>query len=102
LNYYYEKEVTSFLPPNFNKHLWFKLSTINKYIIKLAINNKNLPLIESIGLIIKTSLDLSISQLAKKAGVSPQAAYADIKGGKKCPRFRKKIKEVLGYIPWAN
>ena len=78
------------------------MSTVNNHLIKLALDNKNLPPIESVGLIIKTTLNLSIPQLAKKAGVSSQAAYTDIKGGKKCPRFRKKTKTVLGYIPWDS
>lgn len=78
------------------------MSTINKHIGELANNNKNLPPVEATALIFSATLKLSIPQLATRAGVSSQAAYVDIRGGKPCPRFRNKIQEVLGFVPWAN
>jgi len=43
---------------------------------------------------------LSITDIAKIAGVSKTAAYQDIRGIKPSPRFRKKVKRLFGSIPW--
>lgn len=76
--------------------------SLNKHIIDLAVQNPGLPPIEATSLIFSTRLNLSIPQIAKKAGVSSQAAYVDIRGGKKCPRFRKQVENDLGFIPWDS
>jgi DNA-binding phage protein len=43
---------------------------------------------------------LSMSDLARLAGVSRTAAYNDINGVKPCPRFRGKVMKLYGIIPW--
>ncbi|MEW5734854.1 MAG: hypothetical protein AB1921_08360 [Thermodesulfobacteriota bacterium] len=44
----------------------------------------------------------TISSLAARAGVSRQAANADINGRKPCPRFRKQVVALFGCVPWAG
>ena len=57
------------------------------------------PVIESVNLIFKVK-GTSLATLAKQAGISRQAAYADLHGKRVCPRFRKQAEKVLGCIPW--
>lgn len=77
-------------------------STFEKLLIKsIKMRSLPLPLLESVNLFFALN-GTSTRDLARRAGVSCQAAYSDIKGIKPCPRFRAEVENVTGIVPWKN
>ena len=74
---------------------------LNRLLIKhLLDDDSNAYLIEKIDLLGRLTVGKRTSELAKEAGVSPQAASADLRGDKACPKFRQYVKKVIGDVQW--
>jgi len=73
-----------------------------KLIINTLLDTSEIPPVESFNLFLALKGKPSIPKYSKEIGVSPQAIYNDIGGGKKCPRFRNAFKKAFGDDPWAT
>ncbi len=56
--------------------------------------------LEKLDLLGRLIIRKRVSEMAKDAGVTRQAAAADLRGEKPCPAFREHVRKVLGDIRW--
>lgn len=79
--------------------MWFKLSTITDILHDHISQASDIPMMPTVVFLLALH-GTNVSAVAKRAGVTPQAGYADINNIKKSPRFRAEILHVLDCIPW--
>lgn len=73
-----------------------------KLLIDSLLDTPELPPIESLNLLLAIKNKGSIPDFSKQAGVSSQAIYQDVKGGKKCPKFRTAFQKVFNGVGVDN
>ena len=74
---------------------------INRLLIRYLLDDESdTYLIEKMDLLGRLVAGKRTSEMAKDAGVSPQAASADLRGDKACPKFRQYVKKKIGDIRW--
>ncbi len=70
-------------------------------LIQQIMDAENIPLVDSVNYLFRLK-GTSISKLSKEIHLSRQAMYSDINGEKPCPKFREKVEELLGQVPWLE
>jgi DNA-binding phage protein len=76
-------------------------SNMRKALINAALESSNLPLVESVNLILAIK-KTSMSKIARKLKVSRQMPYVVLVNPRKSKRVKQALLDALGFDPWGE